>query len=166
MKITMKITTPGSPDGSAVKKYMAGESYGTPEDISKKLANIFIDMGVADYYTSTPKPEETAVVVQAPEIKEDVVEEIETAEPVDEDIDDIEDAEIVEDDEDTDIDTDDEKEPEKSDDTNVSDLAKELGLKSKEISDIAKKLKISASHHKSKLTGEEADKIKAEIKKD
>lgn len=149
-KIKMKATTPGSPDGMSVKKYIENAVYDIPNGIPESLAGAFVGAGFAEYVS--PQPTQQAVVAP-PEVKEP--EEVEPEK--------VEDVKEV----DKEESKDDEKEEKvESKNTSVSDLAKELKVTSKDVTTAAKALKISATHPRSGLTGQEADEITAELKKD
>ena len=148
-KIVMKITTPGSSDGITVNNYVAGRKY----PVGDALAKAFISMGVAEY------AKEEKFVRIAPENK--MVEsslDNKVAESSDEDS-------VVGGDSVVDNSGGIIEEAEKLDNTSkalrVYQLADELGVSSKKILRIAKKLGIFVSAPASGLSEEEEKRIKS-----
>lgn len=135
-KIIMKDTTPGSLDGIKINNYIADREY----TVNDALAKAFISMGVAEYVReekfvrTTP---ENKMVESSPDNK--------VAESSDEII----------------------KEAEKSDNTSkplrVYQLADELGVSSKKVLRIAKKLNIHVNAPTSGLSEEEEKRIKSAL---
>lgn len=148
-KILMKVTTPGSPDGIKINNYVVDREY----DIKDTLAKAFISMGVAEYVREEKFVRiapENKMVESSPDNK--------VAESSDEDS-------VVGGDSVVDNSTEIIKEAEKSDNTNktlrVYQLADELGVSSKKILRMAKKLDIFVSAPASGLSEEEAKRIKS-----
>ena len=147
-KILMKQSKPGSVDGVTINLYKAGKEYEIDGDeITLALANAFVNAHWAKFVRerSVIAPPETAVIVEAPEIKE--VEEVEEVEEV---------VELEK------------KEPAISPDVKtvrVYELAKELKIGWQDVIAYADKIGISANKAQSGLTDAEVEAIKKEASK-
>lgn len=145
MKIRMIESRPGAPFGTEVKNYQKGCEYQTPAAISEDLANVFITMKAAiqidDMEKKSHSPDDYQnKAMTGPEKNKN-----------------------------PDIDEDglSDKEEEGNDSENstliqpirVHELADHLEIHSRDVSKIAKKLKISASHSMSNLTADEVKRI-------
>lgn len=190
-RIRMLRTTPGSPDGYNTVMYTKDTEYHVPSEIPAQLAKTFVEdmkRPPAIYVTADTPPIETKAIPAAPEnaaietAPKNKVEEVKETETVEEAPKETEPKDVPEDKEpETAKVTAKEvaKEPEtpKEDDVGweppkkevktvrVHELADELGISSKNIMKVAKKLGIDAKSTFSGLLEKDVKKIKANLKK-
>ncbi len=179
-RIKMKVSTPGSEDGSTINLYSKGQEY----DVPHELALTFIThMHVADqvFVRKDPEPTEKAVIEVAPEIKDHP----EPAKLTEEEVEAKSGESLEENKKTDDYETDDSEDlkppewPEGTERVNEADveakheakttrvfqLADELNAHYKEILKIAKKLGISVKVAQGGLTESEVAQIKTKFKK-
>ena len=138
-------TTVGALDGIHLRKFEAGVPYSIPDQITQKLADLFVKMEVAKVYRERVLP------IAPPEIKPVAPPEIKIVEPES-------DPEIIEEDDSTVVIGETEEVPKKSI-MRVYQLAEELDVASKVIIETATALGIHAPAVQSGLSQDEVDRI-------
>lgn len=169
-RIRMLRTTPGSPDGYNTVMYTKDTEYHVPSEIPAQLAKTFVEdmkRPPAIYVTADTPPIETkaipaapenAAIETAPKNKVEDVKEPETAKVTAKEV-----AKEPETPKEDDIGWEPPKKEAKT--VRVHKLADELGISSKNIMKVAKKLGIDAKSTFSGLLEKDVKKIKANLKK-